>query len=214
MTSRRSALALVVLLVCPACGEMQDAEPLTKTVPAAAAVFGTALLASLLLIRCAVGRWRGSRMGSAPPLTYPRATMTLMLAPAAVVTWVVAGGMSSAVAFGYRDPHIDSFTWEETLVYTVVLTGFALLALAASAAIGAGLVSDHRRERLVGRTLLVLAIVSVSLMIPGAGVVWLPAAIACSRTNSGPGLPSPDRSGEDHGPPSVPRETAGRGRVH
>lgn len=182
MSPRRSALALVVLLACPACGEMREAEPVAKTVPAAAAVLGTALFVAFVVVRSTVLRWPGTRTGNEPPLAYPRATVALVLAPAAVVTALLVGGLSWGVAFGYREAHIDLFTWEETLVFTVVMTGGALLLLAASAGIGRGLTSCHRRERVASRIVLGLAIVVTSVAVPGAGVVWLPAAITCSLT--------------------------------
>lgn len=194
MTPRRAALVLVVLLACPACGEVQEAEPLSKTVPVAAALVVSALVIAVVVVRGTVARWTGRGTGSAPPLTYPRATVALMLAPAVVGTVGIVGGLSSAVAFGYRDAHSNLFTWDETLVFAAVATAGALLVLAASAAVALGLLSTHRRERWASQVVLGLAIAASAVIAPGLGAVWLPAAIACSFT--GGRRPAAHRSGE------------------
>lgn len=199
MASRRAALALVLLLVCPACGEVQEAEPMTKTVPAAAVIVGSGLFVAFMIIRSVMARWRGGQTGSAAPTTYPRATVALTLAPAGLATTGLVLALSSVVAFGYRDAHVNLLTWKETLAFAVVATGGALLVLAASAAVGRGLISTHGRERRASRVVLGLVIVAGSVVVPGLGLVWLPAAIACSSTGGPRQPPVPPAGRHGHG---------------
>lgn len=203
-------LYLTILLLCPACGELREAEPVSKTVPAAVAVVATVLLVAFVVMRSTVWRWRDGRGGTAPPCRYPRTTVALTLAPVAVLTGLVSGVLSWEVAFGYREAHVDLLGWEETLVFTVILTAGGLLALTGSAVVGLGLISRHRRERIASRTTLGVVIVGTSLVMPGAGVAWVPAAVAASLTDPRR-LRARTATGSASG--NVPRETFLRGSV-
>ena len=172
---RLLTLSLLGLVVLPACEEMQDPEPLTKTVPVALLLLAVPLALAAVLVRTVFRKARAHAVaeGPASALRYPRITATLVVAPLLVLGAVMAVAAGWNVGFDYRRPHMSMWSWDEAVELWAMLLASAVVALGISCAAALAVLSRHRRERNAGIVLLVLAVAGLSFA-GGVGLVWLP----------------------------------------
>ena len=173
----RPAFAAIVLLSCSGCGEMQEAEPVAKTVPVGlvilSATVGLVLIATVKAIR------RADR--SAGPLRAPRLAAALVLAPTALTGVAATGFLAAVVAFGYREAHVDVFSWADMVGFAAIVGGITAVTHAVLSVVAVGVTSSSRRARNTARVALWVLVVGLGAAW-GAGLVWLPALVAAHWT--------------------------------
>lgn len=182
MRSSRPRLLVLSLLgsvVLPACEEMQDPEPLAKTVPVALLLVALSAGPGLLLLRTVFRKATGhaSAHGSAAPLRFPRLTAALVVAPVTLVGVALVLVAAWDVGFAYRRPHLSIWSWESAVELWAVVLGVVAVALAVSSVTALAVLSRHRLERAAGIAILVAAVVGLSFA-GGTGLVWLPGLVA------------------------------------
>lgn len=172
-------LALLGLLVLPACEEMQEPEPLRKTVPVALLLLGAALGVGVILLRPVIRKAAGhpAADGPAPALRYPRLTAALVVAPVTVVGGAILLAGVRDVGVGYLRPHLSMWSWDEAVELWTMLLGVTAVALAISTVAALAVLSRHRRARYAGITLLLATVVGLSFA-GGMGLAWLPGLLA------------------------------------
>lgn len=172
-------LALLGLLVLPACEEMQEPEPLSKTVPVALLILGVALAVGVFLLRPVVRRAarHPAEEGAAPALHYPRITAALIMAPVAIVGAAILWAGVWDVGVGYRRPHMSMWSWDGAAELWTMLLGVIAVALAISTVTALAVLSRHRRARYSGIVVLLAAVVGLSFA-GGMGLAWLPGLLA------------------------------------
>jgi hypothetical protein len=199
----RSAFAAVVLLSCSGCGEMQEAEPVAKTVPVGLLILSATL--GLVVVATVKAMRRADR--STSPLRAPRLAAALVLAPTALTGVAATGFLTAVGAFGYREAHVDVFSWADMVGFAAIVGGITAVTHALLSVVAVGITSASRRARNSARAALWVLVVGFGAA-SGAGLVWLP-ALAAAHWTAGP-LPGTGVSAGRPGPArSAPRPRAG-----
>lgn len=180
---RRAALALVGLTVLPACGEVQPAEPLAKTVPVALAMVALVVVGAATAHRQLWARFRrGPVTQPVVPLRFPRLVVVLALAPAAACGAILLF-LAGVVALGYRQAHTNVLTWADTVAIATIVGAVTFALAAVGSAVAAAAVSEDRVRRARGRTGAVAFAVVTGVVAPPLLVATLPLAILSGTTD-------------------------------
>ena len=151
---RTRILAALPLLLLAGCDNPQDPEPLEKTVPTAMAIVGGwgALAATSLVLTL---RWIRRRRETTV-VRQPAVIGLLTVVPAALVGAPVVLGLGWVVAFGYQEPTMSLFSWDETVSIHLILTGASLLLVGAAASVSLLVTHTDRVVVAIGQLALAL----------------------------------------------------------
>jgi hypothetical protein len=180
MNRDRLLVCCGLLLATSGCASPQAAEPLSSSVPVAAALGAAGGGALLLLVRWAwrrLDRSTGDHPALDAPLRFPQTTAVALLGPPVAVGVLLLTAGCWAVAFGYVDEQVTLLSWEDTVVLTSVGAAAVTVITSVAAAVGVAVTSRQRTKRTWGRTALVLIVVAGGLLTQGVLLVWLPALV-------------------------------------
>lgn len=164
---RARVLAAPSLLLLAACDNPQDPEPLEKTVPTAMAIVGGwGALAAISMVL--VLRWIRRRR-DVTLVRQPVAVALLTMVPAVLVGAPLVLGMGWMVAFGYQEPTMSLFSWDETVSIHLIVSGASLLLVGAAASVTLLVTQTNRVVVAIGQLALAMPVACIAVVVLAAG---------------------------------------------
>ena len=137
-----------------ACESPQDPEPIRKTLPTAAGIVGVWAAIVLAVLFLSI-RWIARRRERAL-VTTPIAVALLAIVPVALAGAPLVLGLAWIVAFGYQEPTVSLFSWDDTVGIHVFVAGVSVVAILAAASVS--LLATHSNRAVVAIGQMALAV--------------------------------------------------------
>lgn len=174
VTTRRAAACGLLLVAVSGC-EVQEAEPLSSSVPTGALLVVATAAALCWLVRRQVRSFGHSATGPLAPLRFPRATAALLVGPVLAPGVLVTTMLSHEVAVGYRYETTSPFSYDDVVVLTAIVAGIAVGLVAVAGALASWARSRERSQRFTARAIVGAVVLGLGMV--GVGLAWLPALV-------------------------------------